>query len=132
MSRLRTAYIRSQLLPSIIRGGVQKSMREYLDIRIQESTITPVDQAGRELLLAKASHSQAALWSYAQQVVEQVPNPVISFLFAVATIYGLDYLLTWNCKHIANAQIQKKLAQISFDAGYELPPVCTPYELMVI
>ncbi len=49
---------------------------------------------------------------------------------AVATIYGLDYLLTWNCKHIANAQIQKKLVQISFDAGYELPTICTPYELM--
>jgi predicted nucleic acid-binding protein len=49
---------------------------------------------------------------------------------AVATIYGLDYLLTWNCKHIANAQIQKKLAQISLDAGYELPTLCTPYELM--
>jgi predicted nucleic acid-binding protein len=48
----------------------------------------------------------------------------------VATVYGLDYLLTWNCKHIANAQIQKKLAQISFDAGYELPTICTPYELM--
>jgi predicted nucleic acid-binding protein len=49
---------------------------------------------------------------------------------AVATIYSLDYLLTWNCKHIANAQIQKKLVQISFDAGYELPTICTPYELM--
>jgi hypothetical protein len=49
---------------------------------------------------------------------------------AVATIYGLDYLLTWNCKHIANAQIQKKLVRISFDAGYELPTICTPYELM--
>lgn len=49
---------------------------------------------------------------------------------AAATVYGLDYLLTWNCKHIANAQIQKKLAQISFDAGYELPTICTPYELM--
>ncbi|NEO65231.1 MAG: type II toxin-antitoxin system VapC family toxin, partial [Moorea sp. SIO4G2] len=45
-------------------------------------------------------------------------------------VYGLDYLLTWNCKHIPNAQIQKKLAQISFDAGYELPTICTPYELM--
>jgi hypothetical protein len=49
---------------------------------------------------------------------------------AVATVYGLDYLLTWNCKHIANAQIQKKLAQISSDARYELPTICTPYELM--
>jgi predicted nucleic acid-binding protein len=48
---------------------------------------------------------------------------------AVATIYGLDYLLTWNCKHIANAQIQKKLSQISVEFGYELPTICTPYEL---
>jgi hypothetical protein len=49
---------------------------------------------------------------------------------AVATVYGLDYLLTWNCKHIANAQIQKKLSQISMGAGYELPTICTPYELV--
>jgi len=49
---------------------------------------------------------------------------------AAATVYGLDYLLTWNCRHIANAQIQKKLAQITVDAGYELPTICTPYELM--
>ena len=49
---------------------------------------------------------------------------------ATATVYGLDYLLTWNCKHIANAQIQKKLLQISFNAGYELPTICTPYELI--
>jgi predicted nucleic acid-binding protein len=49
---------------------------------------------------------------------------------ATATVYGLDYLLTWNCKHIANAQIQKKLAQVSLDFGYEMPTICTPYELM--
>ncbi|MCA2621654.1 MULTISPECIES: type II toxin-antitoxin system VapC family toxin [unclassified Microcystis] len=49
---------------------------------------------------------------------------------AAATVHGLDYLLTWNCKHIANAQIQRKLAEISLDLGYELPIICTPYELL--
>ena len=49
---------------------------------------------------------------------------------ATATVHGLDYLLTWNCKHIANAQIQKKLTEICRDFGYELPIICTPYELM--
>lgn len=48
---------------------------------------------------------------------------------ATATVHGLDYLLTWNCKHIANAQIQKKLAQISLELNYKLPLLCTPYEL---
>ena len=49
---------------------------------------------------------------------------------AVATVHGMDYLLTWNCKHIPNAQIQRKLAEISIDFGYELPILCTPYELL--
>ena len=49
---------------------------------------------------------------------------------AAATVHGMDYLLTWNCKHIANAQIQRKLAKISLDFGYELPILCTPYELL--
>lgn len=49
---------------------------------------------------------------------------------AVATVHQLDYMLTWNCKHIANAQIQRKLAEICSDFGYQLPVVCTPYELM--
>lgn len=49
---------------------------------------------------------------------------------AVATVHGMDYLLTWNCRHIANAQIQKKLAELSLDFGYELPILCTPYELL--
>jgi hypothetical protein len=49
---------------------------------------------------------------------------------AAATVHGMDYLLTWNCKHIANAQIQRKLAEISLDFGYELPILCTPYELL--
>ena len=49
---------------------------------------------------------------------------------AAATVHGLDYLLTWNCKHIANAQIQRTLAQISLDFGYQLPIICTPYELL--
>jgi predicted nucleic acid-binding protein len=49
---------------------------------------------------------------------------------AVATVHRLDYLLTWNCKHIANAQIQSKLTEICLDFGYKLPTICTPYELM--
>ena len=53
-----------------------------------------------------------------------------SIHIALATVYGLNYLLTWNCKHMANAQIQKKLSQISLKLGYELPVICTPYELM--
>ena len=49
---------------------------------------------------------------------------------AAATVHDLDYLLTWNCKHIANAQIQKKLEEVCLDFGYRLPRICTPDELL--
>jgi hypothetical protein len=32
---------------------------------------------------------------------------------AAATVHGMDYLLTWNCKHIANAQIQVEIKKVS-------------------
>lgn len=51
---------------------------------------------------------------------------------ALATVYGLKYLLTWNCKHMANAQIQRNLSEISLDLGYKLPFICTPYEFMAL
>ncbi|MDT7542107.1 MAG: hypothetical protein QOE33_2011 [Acidobacteriota bacterium] len=48
---------------------------------------------------------------------------------AVATVHGMDYLLTWNCKHIANAEMQSKVAAISRESGFEPPVICTPEEL---
>ena len=49
---------------------------------------------------------------------------------AVAAINGIDYLLTWNCKHLANAQIMRKVAVTCNGQGYNMPLICTPEELM--
>jgi predicted nucleic acid-binding protein len=49
---------------------------------------------------------------------------------AVATAIGADYLITWNCRHLANAQILKRLERETQRAGRALPRVCTPLELM--
>lgn len=49
---------------------------------------------------------------------------------AVATVHNVQYLLTWNCKHLANAQIAKRIAMICKSSGYEMPTVCTPEELL--
>lgn len=48
---------------------------------------------------------------------------------AIATIHGIDYLLTWNCTHIANAKIRNDIAKICHLNGYEIPVICTPQEL---
>lgn len=49
---------------------------------------------------------------------------------ALATVHGMDYLLTWNCRHIANAEIQLAAASKCLARGYEFPVICTPEELM--
>jgi predicted nucleic acid-binding protein len=49
---------------------------------------------------------------------------------AIATAYGCDYLLTWNCRHIANAEIQRAARLVVRRQGFELPIICTPEELM--
>lgn len=49
---------------------------------------------------------------------------------AVATVNQMDYLLTWNCKHLANAQIIRRVAVVCNQEGYDMPVICTPEELM--
>ncbi len=49
---------------------------------------------------------------------------------AVASVHEMDFLLTWNCRHIANAAIVDKVRAVIADAGYAPPVICTPYELM--
>jgi hypothetical protein len=49
---------------------------------------------------------------------------------AIATMAKADYLLTWNCKHLANAQILRRLETEALRQGWRLPKVCTPIELM--
>jgi hypothetical protein len=49
---------------------------------------------------------------------------------SVAAVSGMDYLLTWNCTHIANAEILPNVYEVCRSRGYEPPFVCTPLELL--
>jgi hypothetical protein len=49
---------------------------------------------------------------------------------AVAAVQGIDYLLTWNCRHIDNARAKPLLRSICAVAGYVCPEICTPMELL--
>jgi hypothetical protein len=44
----------------------------------------------------------------------------------------MDFLLTWNCRHIHNAMISRRLAEVCSAQGFTLPVLCTPRELMLI
>jgi hypothetical protein len=53
-----------------------------------------------------------------------------AFHIAIATVNGMEYLLTWNCTHIANAVMPPKIDAVCRQQGYEPPVICTPLELM--
>ena len=48
----------------------------------------------------------------------------------ICAVHGIPYLLTWNFRHIANAQVRRVLAGVCARAGYVFPTICTPDELM--
>jgi hypothetical protein len=49
---------------------------------------------------------------------------------AIAAVHGIEYLVTWNCRHIANARMRLQIEDVIRDAGYEPPVFCTPEELL--
>ena len=49
---------------------------------------------------------------------------------AVASVHEVDYLLTWNCKHIANPHNQRRISDCLSDHGYRSSVICTPEELI--
>lgn len=51
---------------------------------------------------------------------------------SMATVNGVEYLLRWNCKHIANPSMRPKIERVCREAGFEPPVICTPQELLEI
>jgi hypothetical protein len=62
----------------------------------------------------------------------QIPEKAVedAIHIAVAVVNGLDYLITWNCKRIANAKMRDKIEQVCRAKGYEPVIICTPEELL--
>jgi len=72
--------------------------------------------------------------SLAQKFLEKGSMPAKAaddaFHIALAAVYGIDYLLTWNCTHIANASIRKTIEALVHEEGFYCPTICTPDELL--
>ena len=81
--------------------------------------VLQVDDAARRL--AKDRLSEKVL-----------PPAVISDALhaATASLHQVDFLLTWNCRHLANPHLQKQLRAFITERGLTLPEICTPIEFV--
>jgi hypothetical protein len=106
-------------------------------IVVQESSGGDQDAAARRLAILKdlpLLELTADATSLAHELIVQVPLPeraaVDAVHIAIAVVHGMDYLLTWNCTHIANASLRSKIESVCRSQGYEPPVICTPEELL--
>lgn len=71
-----------------------------------------------------------------EYLVEQLAMPTKAiddaYHVAISAVHGMDYLLTWNCKHIANLQLRERINQTCMAAGYPPALIGTPQEMLDI
>lgn len=116
--RREFALFCSQLVVREVSAGDRRAAARRLEA-LERMPLLEINEPAKELAAALA---RAAARPH--KATEDVLH------IALATVHGMDYLLTWNCKHIANAEIRNVVAAVSYEHGYGAPVICTPEELM--
>jgi hypothetical protein len=73
-------------------------------------------------------HELADLYSSQIQLPEKARAD--SYHLALATWHGMDFLVSWNCTHIANGSFKLLLEELNAHLGMRTPIICTPEELI--
>lgn len=104
---------------------------------IKESSAGDQDAAQRRLEFLKPFPRldiTEEVESLAAKLIADVPLPpkaqADALHIAVAAVNKMNYLLTWNCTHIANATLRSRIEAVCRSEGYEPPVVCTPQEML--
>ncbi len=107
----------SQIVLDEIAAGDESDIRKRLEV------------AGLLKVIAASPDAEALTAAIVEAGV--IPEKAVrdAAHIAVATVHGVQYLLTWNCRHLANAQISRRVAQICSERGFVMPTICTPEEL---
>lgn len=108
----------SQLVVQECSAGDQQAARERLEV-LGELTLIPTTAEAEEL-------ADALIVGHA--VPETYPEDALHI--ALAAVHGIEYLVTWNFRHIANVTVRSAIERICRAAGYEPPLICTPEELI--
>jgi hypothetical protein len=108
----------SQLVIQEASAGDSQAAKERLEI-LSQMKLLPTTEVAVEL--AELLVSSAALPAKAAADALHV---------AISATSGVDYLLTWNCRHLANASMRSRIETACEARGYRPPIICTPEELL--
>ena len=120
------------------------SCRTRFELAISEAVLAEVSrgdpEAANRRLAVAAELAVLATTVEAQSLARQLlaasvmpPNAAIDAAHvAIATVHGMNFLLTWNCAHIENAVMRERIEAVCRRAGFRPPVICTPEELMLL
>jgi predicted nucleic acid-binding protein len=108
----------SQVVIDEVTAGDPEEARKRMEI---VATFPVLEVTKEAELLAKAILGSEAIPSRAVRDAAHI---------AVAAVHNVDYLLTWNCTHLANAQVIRRISVVCNREGFHMPTICTPEELM--
>jgi hypothetical protein len=109
----------------------------YVSALVEQEIAGGDEEAANQRMLAVANIASVAVTAEAQVLAETLlrakaipANSVEDALhIAIAATQGADFLLTWNFKHINNAETKLLIAKAVESAGYVCPILCSPEEL---
>jgi len=90
------------------------------------AAIAPLGQ----LVINDECHDLAAKLISSRAVPRTEPRDALHI--GIAAVHRVQYLLTWNFKHIANAALRHQIESVCRDNGYKPPVICTPQELPMV
>jgi hypothetical protein len=108
----------SQLVLKETGAGDSEAAQERLDLL---KGMTLLETSAQALDLAKELIQAGALPAKAADDALHI---------AVASMNGIPYLLTWNCRHLANATMRPLIETVCAGKGVKAPIICTPEELL--
>jgi len=82
-------------------------------------------------VLSATAPAQALARAFLQAAAMPSNAAIDAVHVAIAAAHGVDFLVTWNCTHIANAVVREKIEAVCRTAGFRPPVICTPLELSV-
>lgn len=111
--------VASELVVTECGSGDASAANKRLDALF---TIPPLDVTARSVELTKGLVVAGIIPSRASEDALHI---------SIAAVHFVDYLLTWNCRHIANPEIQARIPENFQKQGLFLHFICTPDELLV-
>jgi predicted nucleic acid-binding protein len=142
------SYLAARPSRNLVVAGQQQVTRDWWeqrdrfelfasDIVIAEASRGDSDASRERLALLESvavltAHvdAEALAMSFVAQAALPGKAAIDAIHVALAAVHGMDFLVTWNCTHIANAVIRPQLEILCWRAGHRPPVICTPLELL--